>query len=361
MMSGTTGQFFSLVPIAVSFALFISLIECLILLPLHVVDLSRLLGDEPLPDHDATDFTAKPGMLGKLHRLYDRILQWNLNHRLLCVMGIGLAFVMAIVLMGISNPDVAKKLGINPPLRIMFFPSDSSTMWVHLRMPANSGLEQTDAEARRIAKFLLNKGDSIVDNVTCVSGLTIDAAYNSVPGKNFSFIIVELASRAKRSFDNANTQIDDLRIELEERYQGTSVGLQVEAKKDGPPTGAPVSIRVSGINEDSTARLADDLLAWMQSEAKKDGKFEGIIDLQHNRELFQDRYRFHFDDQALANFRMSPVQAQQHVATLFDGAYVGDLRRIDDDIRFASKLIQKKPVILRVSCIYLSSMSRTAG
>ena len=338
MMSGSTGQFFALVPIAVSFALFISLIECLVLLPLHVVDLSSLLGDEPLPQHDASEFTSRPGALGILHRLYDAIIKWNLQHRFLCVLGIGFAFLMAMGLMVISNPDVAKKIGINPPLRIMFFPGDSSTMWVHMRLPANNSLEQTDIEARRIAKFLLAKGDSIVDNVTCVSGLTFDASYNSVPGKNFSFIIVELASRDKRSFSNANTQIDLLREDLEALFQGTGIDLVVEPKKDGPPTGAPVSIRISGINEDSVARLADDLLTWMKSETHDGGKFDGIIDLQHNRELFQDRYRFNFDDQALANFRLNPIQAQQHVAALFDGAYVGDIRRSDDDVPIRIKV-----------------------
>ena len=303
MMSGSTGQFFALVPIAVSIALFISLVECLILLPLHVVDLSRLLGDERIKEHNTGDFADRPGTLGKLHRLYERILRWNLNHKIICVLGIGLTFIMAIGILVISTPDVAKKLNIDPPLRIMFFPSDSSTMWVHLRMPANTSLKQTDQEARDIARQLLGHGDTVVDNVTCVSGLTFDSSYNSVPGENFCFIIAELAGREKRSFDNPKNQINAFRLELEERYKDTSVGITVEGKKEGPPTGSPVNIRIHGINEDSVALLANDLLTYMKSEAKTGGKFEGIIDLQHNRELFQSRYLFNFNDNKLANHK----------------------------------------------------------
>ncbi len=332
LMSGAIGQFFSLVPIAVSIALAISLLECLIFMPLHVVDLSRLLGEEEIHEHDEADFKERPGMIGRLHAIYEKALLWNLAHPFKCILGIVIAFFIAIGLVVISTPRVAKDLDITPPMRIKFFPSDTSQLWVHLRMPKGSSLEQTDLCARDVAKTMMARGETVIGNITCVSGLTIDSSYNSVPGNQFSFIIVELASKSIRTFDNPHHLIEDMRKEFEGKYDGTGIQIKIEPKKDGPPIGAPVNVRISGINDKAVELLANDLLAWMKSESKEGGALDGAIDLQHNRELHKERLRFEFDNNKLANFSLTPLQAQNHLAAIFDGAYVGELRRGDEDV-----------------------------
>ena len=46
LMTGTVGDFFSLIPIAVATALAISLVECLLFMPLHIIDFERVFGPE---------------------------------------------------------------------------------------------------------------------------------------------------------------------------------------------------------------------------------------------------------------------------------------------------------------------------
>lgn len=120
MMTGTVGDFFSLVPIAVSVALFISLIECLFFLPLHVVDLEKLLGTEEVGvgDHKEEtldDYLHHQGLLGYLSRLYHRCLQWTLAHPIVSIGSTVLLFALAMFILAMPF------IGFKPVLKLVFF------------------------------------------------------------------------------------------------------------------------------------------------------------------------------------------------------------------------------------------------
>ena len=123
IMSGSTGEFFSLVPKAVSFAIAASLIECLFILPLHFLDwpgAKRL--EQEVRTHSRR--AADPRFLVALKNGVDRLLQLTLRHRwksLLVVFG---AFLLAVVMLGVSVS------GVMPLLRIKFFPDEYSLFYV---------------------------------------------------------------------------------------------------------------------------------------------------------------------------------------------------------------------------------------
>ena len=136
VMTGSTGDFFSLVPIAVTTALAISLVECLVFLPLHVVDLERILGPdrthEVIREASGGNPLARPGMLGILARFYDRTLRFNLAHPALVLGASALLFAVAAVLLTVSL------LGIYPFLKIVFFPEDTSLVQIYVRTPSDT-------------------------------------------------------------------------------------------------------------------------------------------------------------------------------------------------------------------------------
>ena len=112
MMTGAVGQFFALVPIAVCIALAISLIECLFFLPLHVVDLEKMLGaeeaDREEEAHTVADFTNRPGMIGAISRVYDKMLRSALAHPFLSVASMAILFAFAIFIV------IMPQLGMKP-------------------------------------------------------------------------------------------------------------------------------------------------------------------------------------------------------------------------------------------------------
>lgn len=340
LMSGVVGEFFSIIPIAVSVALGISLIECLLILPLHAVDLGRWFGEDPvhgLDESDIRSFLARPGLVGFLARSYDQILRWNFRHRLAAV-GLTLAlflFAVGIVVQSHFGPQLDEPM--RPILKIKFFPDDTSVLNIAVHMPSGTPLEETEKRVRTIARHLVARGEGQIANVTGMAGLTIDESYREEYNHQYGFLFVDLPERAKRTYRDPRTLMADIRDDLRRTFEGDGLTIEVKPQKDGPPTGAPVHIRVGGIDDDTVERLALDLHAWMHDQL--DDSLKGIIDLDHGRSLVTESLAFGLDRAGLARLDMSEVAVQRFLAGTYDGLYVGDLLRTDDEI----------PVRVRVS------------
>ncbi|NRA37868.1 MAG: efflux RND transporter permease subunit [Planctomycetes bacterium] len=341
IMTGMIGQFFSLVPKAVSIALFISLIECIIFLPLHTVDLSRLLGEEKFSKRSDKSFLDLPGFIGRLHRIYDRLLHWVFAHPIKTLTSISSLLLLSCVTLAISNPQTASELGISPPLRLKFFPSDITQLWIRVSMPHGSSSDDTDSTCRRVAKLIHARPAGQVDNITTISGLSLDSSYNPHHSHQNAFLMVELCRGESRSFDDPNVLLNDIDQQLKSSFSAQGIRFLVEAKKDGPPVGSPVNIQISGVEDAVVERLAKDLFNWVQSEMRTDGVYAGINTLFHDRQQSQSQLQFTFNQRKLANHGISPLQAQQHLATIYDGAWIGNLRRIDEDIPIRVKMSQQ--------------------
>ena len=351
MMTGSTGEFFSLVPIAVTIALGISLFECLIILPLHVVELQKVLGDENLErshDDHYSSFLKKSGFLGYLHRKYDGLLNFCLNHAFLSCSCIVFLFCVSMGLLWISVPQNANDLNITPPLKIEFFPDDPSQCWVTLRMPEGSSLAITDGKAREISRYLIGLGEGYIRCVTTQAGMSIDKGFKPVRGHNFAFLQIELANRAEREFEDGMQYIKVLRKKVEEKFEKEGIDISVQAMQGGPPTGADVNVRVYGLNEQNVEQLAKDLFAWMNSETGEEGELKGVIDLTHNRQQKIHQLKFQVDDNSATTLGLDVLTIQKHVSILYDGAYVGKYRQSDKDIPIKLKISGDQGALLNL-------------
>ncbi|WDE98303.1 efflux RND transporter permease subunit [Lentisphaera profundi] len=338
LMTGSVGDFFSLVPIAVCTALAISIIECLILLPVHVIDLENLLGKEEAPEthkeESLDDFLTRDGIMGKLSRFYHRCLSWTLDHPLTSIFASGTLFCIAIFIM------IMPAFGFTPILKLVFFPDNSSIMQVYVRMPGGTPLEDTDKVVRAISNKLLQKGGKRILNTTAQSGMLVDLDYKPVMSNQYGFIMAELPPKADRDFDDAASFIRDTRKELEEEFEINGIDLEVVAAKDGPPVGLPINVRVSGNNDATIMKVVKDIMAFLDDESTK--SLKGIIDLKHDRQLRSNVLSFKIDRQKLAGLKLSEVEVQQFIADSLDGAYIADFRRSDEDIPLKLRLAQSQ-------------------
>ena len=337
MMTGTVGDFFSLVPIAVSVALFISLIECLFFLPLHVVDLEKLLGTEEVGvgDHKEEtldDYLHHQGLLGYLSRLYHRCLQWTLAHPIVSIGSTVLLFALAMFILAMPF------IGFKPVLKLVFFPDNTSIIQVTVNTPTGTSLGKTDELVRDISKFLAAKGKNKVLNTSSQAGMTVSADYKPLFGSQYGFIQVQLPLKENRDFDDPKKFIRDIRRELKEKFEIDGIDLDVAAAKDGPPVGQPVNIRISGLKDEQIMNAVNALVGQINEESAVGGKLEGVIDLKHDRKLQNTIISFEADKRQLANFELGESDVQQFVADSLDGAYIADFRRIDDEIPLKLRL-----------------------
>ena len=260
MMTGSVGDFFSLVPIAVSTALAISLVEALIILPLHVVEAERVLGsDGSLKSHAASTHDGLPttGFMGKVAGLYDRALQRNLRHPFVAIGLSALLFFLAIGALVYSN--VAPRYGLKPIVRSEFFPEDLSVLMLTLRGPNGTPLNDTDTIARETSTHLREMGADRIYTVTTFAGMQLDTTYKPSFGNNMAMMMIKLPPRDQRSFDNPREFLGELREEMVRFADERAWQAELRAAPTGPPTGLPVNVRISGADEAAIDRLAADL------------------------------------------------------------------------------------------------------
>ena len=340
IMTGAVGEFFSLVPKAVAIALMISLIECLLILPLHVLDLERLFGrDSSMASSDErADPLARPGIMGTLSRLYDRALKWNLRHPFI-TMGAALGLFACAV--GILVWSVIAPLhGYKPPLKLKFFPDDQTLVNVFIEMPDGTPIATTDATVRAISAQLADFGPGFVHAATGLAGMQVDLNYRPEWSNQYGFIMLELPAKERREFSDPKPLLERMRSELAERYDGTGIKVRVIQAQGGPPVGMPVNIRVTGAADEAVMRTTEDLLAALRQAAEPGGPLEGVIELQHDRSLTARVLAFEADRDAIARYDLPEDAVHQFVADMINGAYIGDYRRSDGDIPVRVRLRQ---------------------
>ena len=337
LMTGSTGDFFALVPISVAASLGISLVESLIILPLHVVELERVLGPVKQPiaiKSEKGEAESSSGAVPRITKYYDKSLKWTLSHPLITVSFSGFLFFLAAGILIISI------FGTKPILKLVFFPDDTSVVVVTIRMPPATPLQKTDQVVRKVGRYLDELGPDKVANASGVAGMRLDSSYNPVWSNQFGFLFVELPSRDDRSYKDPNKFISELRQEIENKFEEGGIDIELTAAKDGPPIGLPVNVRITGLEDGQILETTEDLLKYMRNEAVEGGSLHGVIDLTHSRNLYSTVMSFHPDRQRLAIFGLKESEVQQFIADAFDGAYVGDFRRTDTDIPIRARLLR---------------------
>jgi multidrug efflux pump subunit AcrB len=334
LMTGAVGQFFALVPTAVVAALFLSLVESLLMLPAHVRDAERIFGPARIRARTGEDaalgYLNQRSLIGSTARVHDRALRWCLGRPWTTV---GLTFALFVLAIGVLVQSAfAPFIGMRALLKLEFFPSDASVAEVRVTMPPGTPIETTDAKVREISRFIAGHGPGAVASAQGIAGLTIDTTYKPQWGSQYGIVQVEIAPRAQRTIEDPNQWIRDLGPEIQNRFATGASLITVEAQAGGPPTGLPINVRIAGLDDAAVRRCAEDLFAWMQSAARPGEPLHGAIGLATDLGRTDAVIDIDFDQERLARYGLRESDAAAMAAGLVDGAFVGNLRRSDDEI-----------------------------
>ena len=280
-------------------------------------------------DGDIEAIRATPGFVGGLLRVYDRMLGWNLRHPLLASSGALLLFFGAIGI--VTQSAMAPTFG-PPLLNLKFFPDDVSVIKVAIRVPDNGTRNDTEHMLNEIGRDIVNLGSSKIESVSGIVGMSVDASYRPLFGERRGFLFAALPRIDEQDIDDPRQFISELRDQLETNYGDLLSELEVEANRDGPPTGMPVAIRVQGVDDRTVTRAADDLYAWLQSQMVDGGPLADVTNLVHSSHESDRVLKFSFDFAQLNQHQLTLLQAQQAVSGLFDGRYVGELQLTNEEL-----------------------------
>jgi len=330
LMSGSIGDFFSLIPIAVSVTLLVSLFECLFVLPVHVVDLERLFGPEREHARRAAAGTDGDRPIRPTTRIYRRCLGFALRHPVVTVGATGLAFLAAVAVV-VWSFWLAPMFHAPPILKENFFPDDPAQFELYLTMPDGTPKDGTEATLREVSRRLLDEGPERIAGVTAMTGMSIDTAYRPVFDNRYGFAFIEIPERHDRA-EEPTPMVRRLGEELAREFADTGARIRIKLRSGGPPTGRPVHVRVTGVDHASIDALAGDVRAFLDREAEPGGRLAGIVDLAiEGRERIAE-LAFAVDERRAALHGIDEAKVNAFVGAALDGTFAGELRRADDDI-----------------------------
>ena len=195
---------------------------------------------------------------------YENSLVWALNNRLKTVGIAFFALIMSFIVLGVFNPGTE------------FFPEDipPRDVYVQIQTPVGSDVEFTRSIVDKVAERVKNIPQaSDINTILAVSGAAISSdpaggGGNSTHKGTVAINFVDYELREGDIFEAMEYMRNDL--------NGVIAGakITVEKPEDGPPTGPPVNLEISGPDMAELTRISNDVLSALEADsifAKMDG------------------------------------------------------------------------------------------
>lgn len=348
IMTGSTGDFFSIIPKTVSYALAASLLEAMFILPIHIFDWGPKYAGTAIPtEEEEIPFAhLKSGVFGWLWRIYRRAVIWILDHKAITFIGINVAFVSALAILLLSM------LGIAPLVKVKFFPGNYFRYHVTVQTAAGTAIERSDAVIRDISRFIMSLGTNQAQSTAGYAGFYEDQDYVRHYGPNYGQVVVTLPEKKERNFpDNpGNDPMQHLtymrgkvKAYVAQSFAADPAAprVQVFEEGDGPPTGKAVNIRVQGQTIADAIAAGDRLLDYM----RQDADLADLVDLGDNRPTLYQTVKFEPRQEAVYQYNLSAAQITALVAGVLNGRYAGLFRAPDEEVDLLVRMARSDDLI----------------
>lgn len=299
-MPGMLGKFVYVIPLVITLALIVSMIESTCALPAHLA-----AGMKP-----HTKATRRQRYSDAFRYSYQKLLTRLLRWRYLWV----LAFCAVLA----GAVGYAYKY-----MDFVLFPSSTAERFIIMvETPVGSSLKATSDVMREVEHVLEQLGDH--ELYSHVSRIGTFGDVGSSVKENNGAVWVYLTPYASRE-RSADEIVEELRQNVNQIEGVERVHFQIDT--GGPPVGRPITVRVVGSDDDMRTRLTDDVHQFLAD-------FDGAKDLNRDDKQGKEQVEIKFDYQQLARVGISVADVARNVRIAYDGEVVTSVRYGDEDVDF---------------------------
>jgi CzcA family heavy metal efflux pump len=247
---------------------------------------------------------------------YQRLLELVMHHRRVTMAASFLSLIVVVVLYGFIGRGVE------------FFPdSDPQRVTINVRLPQGANIAETDRLARVIEQRVEKYHPHIeytVSNVGSAGGSIMEVGASGPHMANLTLQFYDFDIRKRPSAEVAA----DVRRDLADI---AGAEIKVEKEKKGPPTGAPVTVRLIGkdfkelqvISEQARRAIAD---------------VPGLVNLRSDYEATKPELSFHVDRRRAMLLGVNTATIGNFLKTAVFGAKVGTYRQLNDEYDITVRL-----------------------
>ncbi len=299
-MPGMLGKFVYVIPLVISLALLISLVESSLALPAHLAaGLARVK-------------RAREGTSGfdTARRIYIKTVRPFFRFRYLSVL------LFSAVLIGSVGYAVRF-------MDFVLFPSNTAERFaIFVELPKGSSLQATSDKVREIEALVQGLGETELDSFVTRIGTTGDIMAQANDSTAGIWVALTPFSERQRTAD----QIVEALRERSDALDGFSK-ITYMIDSGGPPVGRPITLRVVTSDDAVRARLADRVAALLAT-------LDGVKDVDRNDKAGKEQVVIQLDYDALARSGLTVADVAQNVRIAYDGEVVTTVRYGEEDVDF---------------------------
>jgi multidrug efflux pump subunit AcrB len=308
---GIMGEFMGYLPQTLIMALSASLFVALVINPVLSARYQKVKIKNPSGNPKSKEPIVK--------RFYLVILKWFLGHRWVVLVCAPILFVSAILAFAMFGKGTE------------FFPeTEPRRAYVNIKAPEGTNLDSSDKLVARIEKIVSEYEDIryVISNIGSIGG---DPFSQGGTGTHISRVVLDFKDFHDRSRPSSEI-IKEVRRKILKAIHGAEV--QVEKEEEGPPTGPPVNIEVSGDDIHVLGALA----ARVREEIKD---IPGLVDLKDNFVKGKPEIRVRVDKEKAALMGLDTYTIAYTVKGAIKGVKAGVYREGKDEYDIIARLPER--------------------
>jgi CzcA family heavy metal efflux pump len=309
---GIMGEFMGYLPMTLIMALSASLFVALVINPVLSARYQKVKIANPKQQKASV---REPF----IKRIYLMLLQWCLRHRWLVVLTSTLLLVAATVSFGLFGKGTE------------FFPeTEPKRAYVNIKSPEGTNLNTSDELVAEIEKIVSEYKDIrfVISNIGALGG---DPFSQGGTGTHISRVVLDF-----KDFHDRSRPSSEIVNEVRQRILATMKGaeIQVEKEEEGPPTGKPINIEISGENILALGELA----ARVRKEIRN---IPGLVDLKDNFVKGKPEIRIRVDKEKAALLGLDTYTIAYTVKAAINGVKAGVYREGKDEYDIIARLPER--------------------
>ncbi len=314
LVSGILGEYMGVLPKTLSATLISSLFVALIIIPtLAARKVKRsTYHDKPVSQQGRFNFVAR--IIEKIKPRYSHFMSSLLpskKKRRRLIVASWILFFLAV------------SIPASGLMKVEMFPSiDMQFFQVAIELPAGSSLDKTKAVTLQVEKQVAQIPE--LDNYVTSVGRYSSFFGDSGSGEHLATVFVNLVEDDKRERESFQVA-EDLRQELK-NINGAEI--RIEESNAGPPTGAPIEVRITGPQ-------TDDLVSYGKQIENILKEIPGTVNITSSAKESSGEFVFYIDKQAVAYYGLDvpTVAAELRGALYGSTASTVSVNGEDIDIR----------------------------
>jgi multidrug efflux pump subunit AcrB len=293
----------------------------------------------------------------KIGRVYSRILRSFIQGKR----------PVAVVLSTVALLILSWGVFIASKTPYVLFPSgDPNFVYIYCKLPMGTDAEVTDSVTRLIESRVYSIiGNSNPDVTSVITNVGLGAGDPQNPDKvatpNKSKVTIAFKEFAQRKgvhedYPPTSYWLDTLQKSF--RARGIAgAEISVEPERNGPPTGKPINIEVSGDDYTELARISADLKRKID-----DSGIKGIDELKSDLQISKPEIIVDIDKEKMQREGISLGQVAVELRTALFGKEVSKFRDADDDAPIQLRLRAEDRVsVEKLMNVYISYMDFSTG